>query len=80
MACADCNGSGNKGGKAPVADWMPWLEKRNEDLISSQHPLRETLLRQTGATKKERHDFLRSTYSEATAEIPAVWRPRRAVT
>ena len=80
LACSDCNGAGNKGGRAPVAEWMPWLEKRNEDLIDSKHPLRETLMRQTGATKKERQDFLRRTYTEATTEIPAVWRPARIPT
>ncbi len=75
LACADCNGAGNKGAKAPVAEWMPWLEKRNEDLIESKHPLRETLMLQTGATKKQRWNFLDRTYTAATTEIPAVWRP-----
>ena len=59
---------------------MPWLEKRNEDLIESKHPLRETLMMQTGATKQERLNFLDRTYTEATTEIPTVWRPERIPT
>ena len=34
------------------------LDKRNEFLISSHHPLRETIMQQTGMTEAARREFL----------------------
>jgi 5-methylcytosine-specific restriction endonuclease McrA len=73
LACWPCNSA--KQGRAPAETWMPWLEQRNEDLIASQHPLRETLLSQTGPTAEARHTMLRHTYRHATELLPQVWLP-----
>jgi hypothetical protein len=41
------------------------LHKRNEWLIQSHKPLRETLFKLAGRQEKARKDFLLSVYSEA---------------
>ena len=52
LACARCNG---------------WHEKSDEFLIASQHPLRPTLIAQTGSSVGDRAQTLRQAYVEATA-------------
>jgi len=47
--------------------------RRNEFLISSHHPLRETLLMQTGKIEQERVKFLRYWHAEATGRLVQVW-------
>ncbi|MBB2900479.1 hypothetical protein FHR75_001267 [Kineococcus radiotolerans] len=71
LSCFPCNSA--KAGRAPDERWMPWLERRNNDLISSHHPLREILIAQTGATPPARHLMLRDTYRHATETLPAIW-------
>ena len=59
LACPRCNrGANGKFARVPSIKYLERLEKRNNFLISSHHPLRETLLQQTGATPEERHRFL----------------------
>lgn len=59
LACPDCNrGSNGKFAKVPATKYLARLHKRNEFLISSHHPLRETIMRQTGMTEDIRRDFL----------------------
>ena len=43
------------------------LHRRNEFLIASQHPLRPTLIAQTGASPADRALTLRRAHGEATA-------------
>lgn len=60
LSCNKCNrGANGKFAKVPDGKYIERLYKRNEFLISSHHPLRETLIRQTGATERERINFLR---------------------
>lgn len=60
LACSDCNrGLEGKWAYVPATRYLERLHKRNEFLISSHHPLRETIMRQTGATEQERAAFLR---------------------
>ena len=42
---------------------------------SSHHPLRETLMQQTGETVKSRESFLRSFYQDALKVILQRWQP-----
>ena len=59
LACPRCNrGANGKFARVPAIKYLERLEKRNNFLISSHHPLRETLIQQTGATFEERHRFL----------------------
>ena len=59
LACPDCNrGADGKFAKVPATKYIVRLHKRNEFLINSHHPLRETIINQTGATEAARRDFL----------------------
>ena len=60
LACPNCNrGANGKFAKVPSVKYLERLHKRNEFLISSHHPLRETIINQTGKTEQERAAFLR---------------------
>ncbi len=60
LSCQDCNrGSGGKFALVPSVKYLERLHRRNEYLISSHHPLRETIINQTGATEHDRANFLR---------------------
>ena len=59
LACQDCNrGADGKFAKVPATKYLTRLHKRNEFLISSHHPLRETIMHQTGMTEAARREFL----------------------
>lgn len=49
--------------------------QRNERLISSQHPLGESIIATTGNTPMARLEFLRSIQTRATEHARAEWRP-----
>ena len=60
LACPNCNrGTNGKFAKVPAIKYLERLHKRNEFLISSHHPLRETIINQTGKTEQARAAFLR---------------------
>lgn len=66
LACRDCNrGAGGKFDCVPALDLISRLHRRNEFLITSHHPLRETLIAQTGATPSFRVAFLQGNYQTA---------------
>lgn len=66
LACHDCNaGLGGKFARLPALDYLANLERRNNYLINSHHPLRNTLIRQTGSTEKKRYKFLQEMSDEA---------------
>ena len=51
-----------------------WLtDKRNEFLISSHHPLRETLMIHTGVLKQQRKSFIEDYYNRAHRAIIHTW-------
>ena len=59
LACPECNrGANGKFAKIPTTEYLKRLHKRNEFLISSHHPLRETIIKQTGLTENARKNFL----------------------
>jgi hypothetical protein len=72
LACYGCNAT--KRDRPPAAAWMHWLWTRNEYLIDSRHPLRETLIKQLGRNKTERYQTLSRRHTEATCQLPS-WRP-----
>lgn len=66
LACPECNrGESGKFAKVPSVKYLERLFKRNEYLISSHHPLRETLIQQTGKTPQDRAAFLKAVDKEA---------------
>jgi ASC-1-like (ASCH) protein len=71
-----CNrGSGGKFAKLPSLTLLSRLHKRNEYLISSHHPLRETLIQQTGKNEFDRKAFLQKCYNHAKTILLHTWEP-----
>ena len=78
LACPSCNrGEGGKFDRLPRADFLESLWQRNERLIASHHPLRESIISTTGSSPSARLDSLRSVQSRATEYARAEWRPPR---
>lgn len=77
LACQTCNrGPKGKFDRLPSPRLLERLHARNEHLITSHHPLRETLILQTGATESARRSFLSQRYEQARfALIHADWEP-----
>ena len=80
LSCRDCNrGEGGKFDRIAAMDFLYRLEERNNYLINSHHPLRETLMRQTGNREAERQAFLQRVDVDAVAargvKESARWRP-----
>lgn len=74
LSCQDCNnGTGGKFASIPKRHLLERLHKRNEFLISSHHPLRETLILQTGVSKQQRKSFIEDYYNRAHRTIIHTW-------
>ncbi len=78
LSCPSCNrGEGGKFGRLPAPSLLARLHQRNEFLISSHHPLRETLIQQTGPTVSARQRFIQDVYTEAGKSLPMTpWLPK----
>jgi hypothetical protein len=64
LACPDCNrGTSGKFAQLPAIPLLERLYNRNEYLITSHHPLRETLIAQTGNSAEKRQKFLQDAYN-----------------
>lgn len=76
LSCRDCNrGVGGKSSFVPSLKLLERLHTRNEFLITSHHPLRETLMRQTGLDEPSRVGFLQRNWSAALSALIARWEP-----
>ena len=82
LACSRCNrGEKGKFANIPHRKFLQRLSNRNNFFIFSHHPLRETLLAQTGASHRERAAFLTNAYSKAlemeggVAGLLTQWQP-----
>lgn len=76
LACKECNrGSSGKFDRLPGIPLLERLHCRNEYLIKSYHPLRETLMLQTGLSEPDRHSFLQSAYNCAKSTLIINWTP-----
>jgi 5-methylcytosine-specific restriction endonuclease McrA len=74
LACRDCNrGVDGKSSRLPHHRLLERLDTRNEFFISSHHPLRETLLAQTGGERPQRIAFLNSTYQASREWLIHTW-------
>ena len=77
LACQDCNrGPSGKFTRVPELSFLDRLYRRNEYLITSHHPLRETLMQQTGNNPKQRQNMLQSMYTEALSYLIHKWAPK----
>lgn len=72
LTCPECSLS--KEAQIPAIHWLKQLHIRNEYLISSHHPLRETIIHQTGTTEEQRAQFLQNAYN--TCNIGSGWMPK----
>jgi hypothetical protein len=77
LSCKECNrGAGGKFASVPDHHLLERLFNRNEFLIQSHHPLRETLVNQTGASLSERTEFLQKIDSLAIGSLIHRWKPK----
>jgi hypothetical protein len=75
LACQGCNrGSDGKFSRLPALPYLERLERRNTFLIESHHPLRETLLLQTGDTRGGRRAFLQGLFTRSKRLLIHTWR------
>lgn len=78
LSCSACNrGDNGKFAKVPDLKLLERLCKRNEYLIESHHPLRETLLEQTGKNERARQHFLQKSFAFSKERLIHVWRPEQ---
>ena len=76
LACRECNrGEKGKSARVPRLRYLERLHKRNTFLIDSHHPLRETLITQTGVTEGLRQRFLQQQYDIAKLLLIHDWSP-----
>ena len=75
LSCPTCNGSAEKGAKVPAPTLVERLNRRNEYLVESNHPLKETIILQTGKTKQLRRSFLQDNLNIATNALHHIWQP-----
>jgi hypothetical protein len=76
LACKSCNrGEKGKFDRIPSLKYLNRLNTRNNFLISSHHPLRETLILQTGESDAQRVKFLNSCFNEAKSILIQTWEP-----
>jgi hypothetical protein len=76
LACHSCNrGPKGKFAQLPDLKFLQRLHTRNGFYIESHHPLRETLILQTGKTELERRQFLQDTYRIAKDLLVRDWTP-----
>lgn len=77
LACKECNrGTEGKFDRLPKIELLERLHQRNEYLIKSHHPLRETLMLQTGMSEHDRISFLQKAYNCASSHLIAKWSPK----
>jgi len=76
LACKSCNrGERGKFAKVPELPYLERLHNRNNFFIDSHHPLRETLMQQTGAKEPERRKFLQNVYQRSKELLTKNWKP-----
>ena len=77
LSCPECNrGENGKFAQVPSLELLERLHTRNEYLIGSHHPLRETLIMQTGNTERDRKYFLDKSYRFSKINLIHVWQPK----
>ena len=75
LTCRRCNrGECGKFAQVPAIPYLERLHKRNEFLINSHHPLRETIINQTGKSEEARQAFLRDMDRKAIHRLVHRWR------
>jgi hypothetical protein len=74
LACKECNrGANGKFARIPEPQYLEKLHSRNEYLITSHHPLRETIMAQTGGTEAKRIQFISNVDQAAIDKLIHRW-------
>ena len=80
LSCHTCNrGPNGKFDRIPSGRLLQRLNNRNEYLIGSHHPLRETLMRQTGLTTIDRTAYLAGIYQKVQLNPGSAWDTEQVV-
>jgi hypothetical protein len=80
LACRSCNrGEQGKFARIPAPALIARLHERNNWLVDSHHPLRETIILQTGADTDTRASFLRMRQRTALDALVHEWQPLEVV-
>ncbi|WKA53442.1 HNH endonuclease [Planococcus shixiaomingii] len=79
LACQECNRGETKGkfARLPHETLLDRLYMRNEYLIASNHPLKETIIMKTGLNSMIRLGFLKSIFKHASTIKVAEWKPEQ---
>lgn len=76
LSCQDCNrGQNGKSARIPSFEYLEKLHGRNNYLVDSHHPLRETIMQQTGNSEPERRRYLQEMDKLAISILATRWRP-----
>ncbi|AHM63216.1 hypothetical protein D770_24855 [Flammeovirgaceae bacterium 311] len=75
LVLADSTVNRVKKARVPDKKFLHRLYNRNEFYIESKHPLAETIINQTGASKEQRRKFLEQQYNLALAHTIHAWKP-----
>ncbi len=76
LTCSNCNrGPRGKFAAVPTPRLVARLHERNNWLVDSHHPLRETIMLQTGETADARASFLRQRQQVALDALVHTWEP-----
>ena len=77
LACQNCNrGVQGKFDRVPDLSLLERLHQRNEYYVVSHHPLRETIILQTGRTEPERRAAIQNAYNIALSSLIHSWKPK----
>jgi hypothetical protein len=74
LACNRCNGAAGKSDSCPDISYVERLYCRNEYLIRSYKPLRESIIARSGGTASVRREFLQDCYEVAKRSLIHSWR------
>ncbi|MTV47713.1 HNH endonuclease [Heliobacillus mobilis] len=74
LSCKNCNRlDEGKFAKVPALKYVERLHRRNNFFVNSHHPLRETIMMQTGASEVQRNQFLQNQYNRARYSLISTW-------
>ena len=78
LSCQDCNRGETNGkfARLPEDYLLQRLYKRNDYLIESNHPLKETIIMRTGKNPQQRANYLNVMYGFAESLSRAKWKPQ----
>ncbi|MED2489839.1 hypothetical protein P4120_17630 [Bacillus thuringiensis] len=79
LTCQKCNRDEHNGKfvRAPHEALLERLNKRNEYLIESNHPLKETIIMEKGENSKMRAVFLKTVFDYASSIKGSGWMPKQ---